>query len=350
MSNRILNLIFKADASQATKELDKLKGEPGSGGTGGSGISGVSSALAFLNTPAVIGAIGAAGLLVKNQNEDWREFNENVANLAASLGISTDEAGWLFAEMEKANIGESAVITAFQNMSKEGIEPTLDNLFDLLEKWEAMPAGADKGIAAMEAFGSQGIAQLIPWWEGLTQAEKDAVGEGLKYIDTSPEVIQAAADQQAAIDDLTLIWQGLWSSIMVDGAPALTALLEQLTEVYNMWTGIAENAGKIRDFLATGPNATGLQGMTGGRGLESSVSVDPRSRRSGSGGRGFAAGGSFQVGGAGGPDSTPVGFMATPGETVTVGGGTSDMENIRAQIERLVDSIPLAITDAMERR
>jgi hypothetical protein len=39
------------------------------------------------------------------------------------------------------------------------------------------------------------------------------------------------------------------------------------------------------------------------------------------GGPGFQHGGSFIVPGSGGPDSTPVGFMATPGERVTVDSG-----------------------------
>ena len=35
-------------------------------------------------------------------------------------------------------------------------------------------------------------------------------------------------------------------------------------------------------------------------------------------GQGYATGGSFLVGGSGGTDTTPVGFMATPGERVTI--------------------------------
>ena len=344
MANKILNLVFKADASQAVTELDKLRGTAGSGGTGGTGISGVASTLAFLNTPAVLGAIGAMGLLVKDQNEKWREFNENVANLASSLNISTEEAGWLFMEMEKAEISEEAVISAFNRMSAEGIDPTLDNLADLLKKWEDMPAGAEKGAFALETFGTQGVAQLLGWWEGLTGAERDAIGEANAYIDTGADVIQAAADQQAAIDNLTLIWQGLWSTIMVDGAPALTALLEQLVKIYEMWSGIAEMAGKVRGYLATGPNATPLSEAYG------NSYVRPAPLKGAYSIGGHAAGGSFTVGGRGGTDSTPVNFMATPGEQVTIGGGTSDMQNVMAEIRRLVDSIPVAIADAVERR
>lgn len=63
----------------------------------------------------------------------------------------------------------------------------------------------------------------------------------------------------------------------------------------------------------------------------------------------YATGGEFTVPGFGGSDSQPVGSMATPGERVSIGGGTSDMENVLAEVRRLVDSIPLAITDAVGR-
>ena len=59
MANKILNLIFKADATQATREIDKLKGTLGAGetGAGGTGVLGVGSALQVSTETAL--ALGA---------------------------------------------------------------------------------------------------------------------------------------------------------------------------------------------------------------------------------------------------------------------------------------------------
>lgn len=64
---------------------------------------------------------------------------------------------------------------------------------------------------------------------------------------------------------------------------------------------------------------------------------------------GYQAGGRFTIGGSGGSDSTRVSFMGTPGEEVSVGGGTSDMAAILAEVRRLVNMLPVVISDAVER-
>jgi len=68
--------------------------------------------------------------------------------------------------------------------------------------------------------------------------------------------------------------------------------------------------------------------------------------------KGYAHGGEFEVGGTGGTDSVPVGFMASPGETVTItppGGGDqvllSEVRGMRSDLRRL----PTLLRDALER-
>lgn len=72
-------------------------------------------------------------------------------------------------------------------------------------------------------------------------------------------------------------------------------------------------------------------------------------------GPGFATGGSFTVGGSGGVDSTPVRFMATPGEKVSIqtpgqqgGGGANIVQNIHIDARSDAASIMLAMSRAKE--
>jgi len=63
----------------------------------------------------------------------------------------------------------------------------------------------------------------------------------------------------------------------------------------------------------------------------------------------LATGGSFTVGGSGGSDSQPVNMMLTPGEQVSVNGGTNDMAELFAQNERSNRRLITAIKDIVER-
>lgn len=73
----------------------------------------------------------------------------------------------------------------------------------------------------------------------------------------------------------------------------------------------------------------------------------------------YELGGEFTIGGHGGPDSEPVGFMGTPGEKVKVtrpGEGTEDlgpllaeMRAVRLEIGRLANILPVTLRDAIER-
>ena len=127
--------------------------------------------------------------------------------------------------------------------------------------------------------------------------------------------------------------------------------MEYVLNAVEIYKGLVAQMRIIREYYFTGGSAsvrTGCAGgsiMSGAYGLDSFIRTDDRPDR----GERYATGGTFTVGGSGGIDSTPVGFMATPGETVTVGGGTSDMENVLAEIRLLVKSLPTTIADAIER-
>lgn len=340
MANKILNLIFKADAKQATQELKKLQGTPGTGVSGGTGIAGVAAAVSGVIGPATIaaGAVLGVGAVIKGQLDAVSDYVTEVGNLASSLGITTSEASFLKDAMIRYGITNDTMVAVFRKLASEGIDPTVKNLGDLLAEWEAMPEGAKKGQFAMEYFGEQGIKQLLPWWDKLTKAEKDAFGEAGSYLDVTDDVIKRTAEYESAVADLKLAWTGVKIELLTGVMPAITSILTETLKALKAVGGLLSGRTQAQlPFTIDNPNLFGYQ--------PPALSADRRA-----GGVGHAAGGSFVVGGSGGSDTTPVGFMATPGETVSIGGGTNDMENILSEVRRLVDSLPLAISDAVERR
>lgn len=347
MANKILNLIFKADATDATRELNKFKGETGSTdtGAGGTGVLGVTSALKASITPAL--ALGTSlmgvGYILKGELDKYTEYITEVDNLSVSLGLAVDEGSFLVSAMNQYNISNDTMVAVFRKLSAEGIDPTIENLGILLQQWEDMEEGSEKGQFAMQMFGEQGIKQLLPWWDKLSDAQKEAFG----YQETGLKVTQDMVTETRELNLVTGHLTGEWDTLkgqLVEGVlPTLITIgqyiyisMEYSRRLRKYLTGL-----KIPDSGA--PKIPGLPGYDipiPGPGDDGHTY--PKG--------GYATGGNFTVGGSGGTDSQNVNFMATPGETVSVGGGTSDMQNILSEVRRLVDSLPVAIADAVERR
>ena len=151
MANKVLNMIFKADTSQAQAALKSLEGTEGQSG----GVSGVN--LAISKAQLLWAAYGTAATLavnaVKKEVEKYVDYVDEVDDLAASLGLSSEEASFLVGSMKEYEISNDAMVAVFRRLASEGIDPTVENLGKLLDGWDKMPEGADKGKEAMRLFG-----------------------------------------------------------------------------------------------------------------------------------------------------------------------------------------------------
>lgn len=346
MANRILNMIFRADTKDAKRKMDDLQGREGQAG----GVMGLKGALDGLITPALAaaGALYGVTAVVKNEIDSYNDYITEVDNLAASLGLTYDEASFLKGSMDEFAISNDTMVAVFRKLASEGVDPTVESLGELLEQWEAMEEGAEKGQFAMEMFGEQGIKQILPWWDKLTDAQKENFGAIEDYIEVTPDMVQSSREYQEAVFNLKTEWSLFKQELLQGVIPALTSVINFMTKYKQTVTDFAQG---IRDKLTAAAAAAQVdsgfrgQGVAGAANPESTW-VDPRRNRPG----GWATGGQFVVGGGGGSDSTPVSFMATPGETVSIGGGTNDNQQILAEMRRLVNTLPTVLTDAMERR
>jgi len=428
MANRVLNMIFKADTSQAQTEMKKLKGD-----TGGEGIAGVIGSLQDFIAPAaaVAGAVGAAGAAIKQTLDDWRDYALSVGELRDSLNITTQEASVLMGIMEQYNITAETMTSVFRRMATEGITPTAASLQGLLVEYSNINDATEKMNFANKMLGEQGMRQLLPMWDSLTQAQRenfsvqqiglDTTAEGIRLAREQEEALKNLARQSAEVGQAFSLWFARGANNAADFINALLGIetatedltgdtktyvdflkqehagllkIEELTDEVKeskTWLDVAtriQTEGLNLETLAAWENVAALQAQLAairelagnleamspmlGMGYDPYEGNDPyagspdhsgawqtdamgrKYKRDAQGyfikGPGYATGGTFKVGGSGGSDSTPVSFMATPGETVSVGGGTNDMAQILSEVRRLVDTLPVTIADAMERR
>ena len=360
MSNRILNLIFKADGKQATAEMNKLTGKPGAEGLGGTGILGVSAAMKSVIVPALAlsGAITAGGAVIAKEVGQWSDFITEVSHLKDMFGLTAEDAGVLYDAMARGEITMAQMEGILRSLVTNGLDPSIKSIQDLLAEYDSIPDELSKAEFALEQFGTLGLASLIPYYNSLDDAQKAyflTMQDNL--IPITDEVIQMNEELKASTLDATNEWRALKFELLEGVIPAWTAFLQLLTgktaadalNFVNALGGGSSGLGVGVGQSFTGGSSPGGTFQYGGGARGFNPAQDPRSNRPG-GNYQYATGGSFTVGGSGGSDSQSVGFNATPGETVTIGGGTNDMENVRFEIQRLVDILPDAIADAVERR
>jgi len=308
-------------------------------------------------------------------------FVEQAEDQIAKVGAVADTAAGEFMQLKSA---WNNWMDAQKKGAAEVLLPTLVQINDIRDAKEWLREEVDRGAMSQEAanriieIAVHGGYDLVDHVNKLIEAKQEeneiwgrndtvilnAIATAKNYTKTGfLETLQAESDAAENLStaagkmSTNATWDAAWQAYL-DGHKELAGTLA--AEAVAM-EALAGQKGEWMDWQRGGKAGnTGSAGAGGGGGRTggdyrqdkgtgqwyyvSSSGWDPVS------GPGMATGGSFTVGGSGGTDSTPVSFMATPGETVSVGGGTSDMENVMAEIRRLVDSIPLAIADAVERR
>ena len=241
MATRNLLVRISADVEQAKKAFKEVEGDEKGGG-----IKGISGAVAGLNTLLTAGVITGIGYAVQKAFGDYSNYVKEVDDLSASLGITVEEADGLLGSMKMFDVSSPAMIGAFRRMSTDGIEPTLENLGKILQAYDAMPAGAEKGVEAMRILGEQGIADLLPWWENLSAYEKDH----LAFLEYGPEVTRDMAAENDAFRDsvggLTDAWSDLKNELLGGLIPTLTSVLDYITNAVAIATVITYS---FSDFL-----------------------------------------------------------------------------------------------------
>lgn len=199
-------------------------------------------------------------------------------------------------------------------------------------------------IAAAEAAGRRDLVAVLEMEFALRQRFGD------KFVKDNQATIEALARQRQQVEDLRQRQadalrelEGLVEGVASSATAEMDAFFNKQKTGWEAFRDFAiralnDIANKIFQLGAINPilNALfggnraslgdigSLLGLSGSHGAEGVGGVAASAGSSGdffssiASFFGFAKGGSFTVGGRGGTDSTPVGFMATPGERVTV--------------------------------
>ena len=342
MANKILNLIFRAK-DEATPVMKDLIGAGGD-----KGIGGIGAALDGLARPAAaaLAVLTAVGLGVADMMMDWQDYVLDIDNFAASLGITTEEASGLKGIMDTYDIADSTMLALFKTMAEEGLPPTIEGLISIRDRLYEADGATLNLEAAFGLLGTKGVEELGPMFADMTD-DKIAgflVAMGNALVVTE-DMTEEAILNRDAVAALATDWQGLKLSVMGWAAPGLTSLIELLSTPFSSDSA----AAFINKFFGLGPGDMPDLSVGDTRERMTQRYIAPAAgggSKTGWSGvqEGWQTGGSFQIGGSGGPDSQRVSFMGSPGEQVNI-----SKEDSMGELLLLMRRMPILIADAVER-
>ena len=279
-------------------------------------------------------AMDSVGKQVESTARYWEEYRVALgeANIESLGYVNRTWQKMLKAGTEdlknKSLLHDALELSIITQLEYDGImQQAVHNVVSLTDATEGLQSivdGANDAIERANALQHEGLITKL----ALTAAE-------LEHVAVVEDAAQSMWDLAAAERDAAI-----WAAIMAGDMELANWLIAV--------GGHADDAAqKVRDLITIAKEA----GAEVAAKAYMTTAFDSYSGQSSYyGDTGYATGGEFTVLGSGGVDTTPVSFMATPGETVNIGGGTSDMENMLSEVKTLVRSLPTTIADALERR
>jgi len=168
------------------------------------------------------------------------EIAGEVEELSRVSGDLPENMSLLRIEAEKAAVPFDDLYKAMENLNKNGVAPTIDNLVAIADEYVRLQDPIAQAALLTENFGSAGdeIAPMLEAIAGGVTAVDDA---GLIFTDAE---IQAAKDYEENVTELKQSWEGFALSIGTSVMPALSDLLTTLGNFSLEGTG-----GGISGFL-----------------------------------------------------------------------------------------------------
>ena len=150
------------------------------------------------------------------------DYNKSVLDLADSVGTGTEEMSRLVQVADDFAISQTDVEVALQMMTKNGLQPSIENLAGLADELNAMEDPVDKAQKASKLLG-RNWATLNPLLKvGGDEIRRLAAGVSDSLIVTE-ESVKASEEWRLQVDELNDTMQGFSMTVGMQVIPILTS-------------------------------------------------------------------------------------------------------------------------------
>ena len=160
------------DILKVSGNLDKLKGKTAevskSSGILGKATSGMSTQFKGLASTLIGPVAGMAALstavigasdFIKSSIADWVAYNEEIRKLGMATGTSTEDLSRLMQAADDVGISMTSMKTAMVFASKNGVQPTVENIAQLSDRLFAITDTTERSRVMMRLLG-RGYAEV----------------------------------------------------------------------------------------------------------------------------------------------------------------------------------------------
>ncbi|MDD4184299.1 MAG: hypothetical protein PHI01_02690, partial [Candidatus Izemoplasmatales bacterium] len=176
------------------------------------------------------------------------EIAGEVEELSRVSGDLPENMSLLRIEAEKAAVPFDDLYKAMENLNKNGVAPTIDNLVAIADEYVRLQDPIAQAALLTENFGSAGdeIAPMLEAIAGGVTAVQDA---GLIF--TEEEIAQAQAYEEA-VANLGIAWDGIATTIGMGVIPGLTDFLGQFQTTIGSVGLLSNYVGSLNDAVNAG--------------------------------------------------------------------------------------------------
>lgn len=152
------------------------------------------------------------------------EIAGEVEEFVRVSGDAPENMSALRLEAEKADVPFDDLYKAMENLNKNGVPPTLDNLVAIADEYTKLEDPIDRARFLTEEFGSAGD-DIAPMLDAIADGVTAVQDAGLIFTE---DELQDIRDYEEAVANLGLAWDGIVTTIGMAVIPSLTEFFELL--------------------------------------------------------------------------------------------------------------------------
>lgn len=164
-----------------------------------------------------------------------------VETLSRISGDAPENISALRVAMVEAKVPFDDLYKAMENLNKNGIPPTVDNLVAIADEYVNLQDPLEKAKLLTDNFGAAGD-EIAPMLEAIAGGVKAVDNAGLIFTE---EEIQQAKDYEKAVADLSLAWEGFSINLGMAVMPEMTKFFGQFTTYFSSLGLMTEYIGLL---------------------------------------------------------------------------------------------------------
>lgn len=193
-----------------------------------------------LATVGMAGAVFYAGKALVDVANQTRDYNLQMADMALAMGTSIEEASKLYQISDDLRLNADTLKVAFRQMTSEGLQPNIETLASLADKYVSIEDPIERAQFAADKFGTRAGPEMKKLLSQGGQAIRDMADDVNAGLVATEEGARAAEEYYLAVDNLTDSWMSFKMTVGNSILPLLTDLLD----------GEKENARAINAKIA----------------------------------------------------------------------------------------------------